>query len=420
MRFLLIYDNLRTGGIETLIIRMSNWLVENNHEVNILLKNKNINETLLNDKINISYYKNRTIFIYLPNLNKIYLGINAIFKNTNIILAFDAPSYWIASLIQKNCVNNKPLLFLHICHPLDFTPFFYSKFQAKQFNKLLNSLNDESLIFMNAATKEAFTNRLGREFYNSAIHPLAVDEKKYINLDRHPSKYKIISVGRIVNFKTYNFLMVDVIKNIVKKGYNVTYEIYGNGAQFDQLNEKIQNEGMSQFIKLKGEISYSSLYSIFNSAYIFIGMGTSLIEAAMAKVPCIVAIINQEKPVSYGYFYEQSGFNCGEFEMNKKEYLIQELIENLLKMDENQYAIESQKNHDFSMLYSIENIMKNKIKLFENEISMKRNVNHMGTMIYRKYFYLYILPNDLLHFNKTKFLIRNLIKRTYLFNLLTQ
>ncbi len=37
MNFLFTYVSMQTGGIETLILRMTDWLIKKNHSVDILL-----------------------------------------------------------------------------------------------------------------------------------------------------------------------------------------------------------------------------------------------------------------------------------------------------------------------------------------------------------------------------------------------
>ncbi len=374
-RILLIYCKLNTGGIETFIVRIIKWFCRNNYLVTLFLYKgegelikylkylKNL-EIIVNDYNSI---QNKSIlskllmvlprrFFYevqLAYLDKRYLRSN----KYDLIYSFDPKSLIISYLF------NGKIYLSGVYHPKAY--YIESK---QSYEKYLRSLDKDfidKLIFMNESVKYN-TEMYFHKKLKGSIFPLPVEipEKREIQKTKSDHKRycsrKIISIGRIVDFKTYNFYMVDIMDSLIKDYPEVEYHIYGFGPLKENLIEKIDKSDYKKNIFYHGKLNYSDLDSVLKDCFCFVGMGTSLIEACLFNIPGIAAIPYDHKAKSHGFFYELPKYECGGLRNNKNtKYKVEKIIRGLLNMSENEYKIISKKCRSKAEDFDIENIMIN-------------------------------------------------------------
>lgn len=350
MKFLFTYYTMNTGGIETLILRLSDWLIDHGHEVDLLLIKKE-GELLdkIHPKVNIFTLKRYAEIHFLKNVfNKTYPN------DYDVIYSFSPVTLWMAALLKAK-LNQKSVLFNGIYHFQDFK-LFGDKFNTKLF---LDRLPDECKIFMTPPTRLEHEVFFNRTFNNSYIWPLAINIPKGNFEKRETIKYKIVSIGRLADFKTYNLYMLDVINLFRTENINIEYHIYGTGMLEHQINEKINNLNLQNCVTLHPTIDYSLFSKVISDAYVFIGMGTAAIEAALYGVPSIVAIANSEEAITYGLVNELPDYNCGEPISNFKYKSVYSLLKSLFDLNELEYS-ELSKNSRTAMIkqYDIDILMK--------------------------------------------------------------
>ena len=73
----------------------------------------------------------------------------------------------------------------------------------------------------------------------------------------------IISVGRLESVKGFEDL-IDVFKKVVLKNKNVKLNIVGNGSQYKLLDNKINDLGLQNNIKLLGYKNSKELSELYN------------------------------------------------------------------------------------------------------------------------------------------------------------
>jgi glycosyltransferase involved in cell wall biosynthesis len=365
MNFLFTYVALHTGGIETLILRMSDWLVKNNHKVDILLIHKK-GEVLykINKKVNVYSLGSFPEFIFYRKFIK-----NKIKNDYDVIYSFSPLTTWM-SLILRARSNNNTTVLNGVYHLYDYK-VCANLYQRKVFDQ---KLPDCCKIFMTPAVKKEHEVIFKRKFENSIIWPLPILISTFDKINRDPNKFKIVSVGRLATFKTYNIYMLDIVKQLLEANYNVQYYIYGTGDMQKKIAERIASLGLANHVFLMGTIEYEQMVSVLTDAYAFIGMGTSVIEAGLCRVPSIVAIAYSKNAVTHGYIHELPDFNCGElidkypqfdlfqhfkflFDLNEDDYLkICNMSQEVLK---NQYDIDNLMDR---WIIEIKSIKKNNIE----------------------------------------------------------
>jgi len=133
--------------------------------------------------------------------------------------------------------------------------------------------------------------------------------------------------------------LLDIIKSLISLGYDVTYFIYGTGITYDLVKNRIYELGLENNVFLKGTIPYDQFSLTLEDAFAFIGMGTSVIEAGLCKVPGITAIAYSKDPITHGFIHELKYYNCGELEEKWALYNIEDILIKLIEMSDSEYEL---------------------------------------------------------------------------------
>ena len=205
---------------------------------------------------------------------------------------------------------------------------------------------------------------------NSLIIPLFIDIERF-SIIRNPKRNKIISVGQIIPFKTYNFYMLNVIYKLLKLGYNFEYHIYGHGSQELELIRRINEMNLGNNVFFHGEIDYKDFPKVLSDAYVFIGMGTSIIEASSSGVPSILASPTVEA-VSYGWYFEQEGYHTGENLSIPPRINIEDMLIELNNITHENYLELCEKSKIKAELFSFDNVSKLFFQCFDGAKDNKK------------------------------------------------
>jgi glycosyltransferase involved in cell wall biosynthesis len=350
---------MKMGGVQTLVLRICRYLYKKGNKAKVLLFSDK--GELFNELNNVAETK---IISYFDLFSFLFINANRIqndsfFSNIHqIVNVYPGGNILGAFLSIKLQIPFKTAVY----HPDDY--FFITKLEKKLFNQL----PDECKLFMNEETK-AGTEKHVKKKINGNIWPLAVIDKTS-NIDyQHiiPQKNKIISVGNLMCFKTYNMTMLNVIKEFKDEGVSLIYEVWGDGVLEKQMKEYINENKLEENVLVKGTLPYSLFYKQVKTAYIFVGHGTSAIESSFAGVPTIVATSFVKEPLANGLFTDIKGYNVGEPNPNIKTYFIKDLIKKILSLSMEEYNILSQKHTKMAIeKYDIENVI-NKFEKLPNE-----------------------------------------------------
>ena len=385
LTFLFVYESMGMGGIETLLVRMSNWLVGHGYRVKLLLFLPGELMEMLDERVEVKILGKGSRRYLLPRKSK-FLANDPFLQDIDILYSFSAFTCLFSANLYKS-MDSRPVFLTGIYNPREYFRLGKYDFRTLLYGRLLNNfVRDEAIIFMNTAVLDNHEKFFKRRFSESLLLPLAVDESYYTGIVREPRKFKIISIGRLVDFKTYNFYMIDIVKNLVENGYEVLYEIYGYGPLENKLRLKIKTNGLEDQISLKGKIGYREFGDVLKDAYLFVGTGTSLIEAAFCKVPSVAAISYESEPLSHGYFHQMRGYNFGEKLHERPTKNVYDLITKLFEMSEQEYENEMQWNYEAAQEYSINPLMERFIEICSN-VSKDTNPSGFPSFL----FYIYIV-----------------------------
>lgn len=366
---LLFYGNLQTGGIQSLIVRLSNWFVNNNVKVTLFLDSSGELVSLLDSRVEKITSGNNSMYFGPSFFSRHYPELLA--SNVDAVFSFDIPSLLVAILFYVD--YKKPLRFINgVYHPdaLEKEVTALSKGDDITRGFLLHVysdlLEDRSKVFMNDEIRRKTQKFIQREISAAMTLPLPINIFPIRNIDSQTYKSrKIVSVGRLTGFKTYNLYLMDIILELKKEGIECHWHIYGQGELEQKIADKILQLGLSDNVTLHGTLPYEKFASTLDDAFLFVGMGTSIIEAGSCGVPVIPAIVDFG-PYSYGFLYEMPEYHLGEILDNPPDKSVIFLVKRLLSLDEKEYINECYKTREYCSQYDITKLGKKYLEFFQN------------------------------------------------------
>jgi hypothetical protein len=314
---LFIYSALVIGGIETFFVRMAKERNSKGLKTTILLlypKEKS-NPELLSE---ISKYANVIFYTQLfkgPSVfGRLFPLITPFKKRTLKKLLIDVDQ--IHGFIGKHVLlghrlslmtENKVPVTIGFYHYLRYAwpapKLAYHERINRKF--AFDYLPSESLLFFSEECKSFNEGRAGKELPGAHTFRLGVVDEKDITLSgESKTPLKIVAVGRLVEFKTYNLFMLNVVKELKDRGINTIFDIYGYGDLKTKIQQRIRELKLENNVFLKGSIEYSKFDCVVSKYDLFIGSGTAIIQASSLGVPSIVGVENLDVPKTYGFFSE--------------------------------------------------------------------------------------------------------------------
>lgn len=334
-RILFINLYFEVGGVETLLLRLIKELNAKGFESTVLLLKKKYDPVLLSElQEHSQVFFLADVVSPLPSLLRRHLGsdFDYIFGTINYAL-------FLGALLQQ-FVYKKAHLLAGVYQTELFCPPVKAGFRHhKVIRKLFrDGVPDKNKIFGNDAAKVHHETLLGRTFQDAPVVPLMIDISRYSPATRSKiDRHKLISIGRLCDFKTYNFTMLEVVKSLRQQGYPVIWHIYGTGPDEDKLRMAIAALGLSDAVLLHGHLDYARFKEVVSDAFVFIGSGTAVMEAAACGVPSIPAIEYSVNPLSYGFLHEIVGTSFFEPLLPYPKQRIEDLILKLLSVKPDDY-----------------------------------------------------------------------------------
>jgi hypothetical protein len=380
---LFIYRGLQVGGIETFYCRLAEnydrtkynfrflFLCERHHcDVELLAR--------LERSAEVSFYSDylvahsRRIARKLPVPLKILIKpcssrMEALVLAVDLVHATEGLGILLAQQLYKNS-NKKVSVNLGFYHQKEFSwgkgsvlPYF-----ERVNRSALAGLSNNSLAFFNEGVADTVCEETGRNVADTNVFPLGVDIVQ--SNDKHKfsegKKINIVSIGRLTNFKTYNLWMIDVVADLVAKGYEVTYDVYGRGDIEAEVTERVRASGAP--VSLKGTLKYSEFSRVVTKYDLFVGSGTAIIEASALGVPAIIGIESISEPKTYGYFSDITGFTYNELGLALPLMDVGKLIEEFVSLSEEQKQLLGHRHMLKAELFSMERCVSNFSHLFES------------------------------------------------------
>jgi len=320
---ILIYGSLDTGGIETLIVRIANFFAFSGINVAVCFSTGGELRSSLDNRVSIIKYNETSDLI--TAVHKYHQQTSVM--DQALVISFD-PISAARALIVETALSHRAQV-SHITGV--FHPHAYFMNGERKDRIFLNylvaqAIGKEHIFFMNEECRDAHGAKWGADLSVSQLLALPVN---HVDATWSPSgnaTLRIVSVGRLVGFKAYNMGAAKIVRVCLDQGVAVTWDIYGYGVQRDAIQAEIDLIGVTSSVRLMDKLDYSRFESTLVTYDLFVGMGTSALEAAMMGLPTICATIN-EAARCYGYLHELPFGNVGELQSKPPKVGMAELIQ---------------------------------------------------------------------------------------------
>lgn len=204
-------------------------------------------------------------------------------------------------------------------------------FFLRKLRRCFTALSGGQVLFFNQLNVANYSKFFGQDFSSCVIAPIGIDIPEYEGQsERASEKRRLVSVGNLVNFKTYNRHFIGVVAKLAEKYDSIQYEIYGTGPEEPALRELAQRLGVQDRVHFMGALSYSAFSDTVRRATLFVGSGTALLEAAALGVPAMVGIESIAQPETYGFLSDIEGLSYNEFMPEVPRVPMVELTDRLL------------------------------------------------------------------------------------------
>ena len=320
---ILVYGSLRTGGIETLIVRMANYLVSTGAKVFVCCTAGGALEALLDNRVDvISYTDPRDLVISIKTHHNQKISVS-----TTLIMSFDPISAARALMVEILLSKSRQVTHVSgVFHPRAYFMRGERRDRTFLYYLLACAIGKCWLFFMNEECRKSHSIKWGMDLSKSPLLALPINLLDAIWQPSDKKNLRIVSVGRLVDFKAYNLGAAKIIKTCHERGLEVTWDIFGDGSLYNSIKSEIEALGVARHVRLMGTLDYNDFSKKVSGYDLFIGIGTAALEAAMVGVPTICATEDADS-CCYGYLYELPFGNVGELQADKPTVEITDLIE---------------------------------------------------------------------------------------------
>lgn len=296
------------GGVESLIYRMALWYRGQGFAVIVLSTQRGRMHTLLR-RAGCSIIYDYTVINAASPSSVVDAKIDRYLRKVSgagirYAMGFCAASSFMALEIS---LRAKTQCIAGIYHPDGYC----SRSNAATYGCLLKSFSLRgALVTMNAACLQSH-----EEFYGDRLTaqivplPIAAGASLY---KPEPRAYRILSIGRMADFKTYNLYMMDVLQALRPKLPSLKYTMVGDGPLKTAVERRVRECGLEDVVSMVGHVDYDRLFGLVKRHDIHVGMGTAALDVAGMGMPSLVASPYTMNPFCRGFIQELPQWTLGE------------------------------------------------------------------------------------------------------------
>lgn len=377
MKVLQIISDLRKGGAERITIDIVNEMqkgkdikvkiiiLQNNNSYQKDSKNLDIEYCRANISLSIS----KKAIIKIDNLIKIINNFKPDIIHTHLFAAeilsktYSLNDIAYFSHFHDNMKQLKNFTVKTLFNKELFTNYYEKRYLLKQYNKV-----NQNFICISQDTFNYAKETLPQKFHkNIFLLPNAINFKKFeYTTSREINKncINLVTVGSLQPKKNQIFL-VDIVKMLKDKGYNVKLDILGDGQEKQNIQNKITELNLEQEITLCGNVDnvedYLKQADIYVHPAYYEPFGLVLLEAMASGLPVVCLDAKGNRDII------ENGKNGFILENHQDKELfaskIIELIENKEKYSQmSNYACQ------FAAKYDIKEYVDKLLELYKNAI----------------------------------------------------
>lgn len=363
MNILIVNQHFDIGGVETFLMRIIPRFNAIGINVTLLLLENKTDQKMigaLDGHCKVVYLKD--LFPFFERKIKSVLGENIDLA----VYTLSTPLVIGSWILNRGNYNSTKTLAIPMQTKTFCTPTNFWRIHRKLVHHIIGDrLQDEDVVFGNNVGRQTHSEFLKRPFSKSPIVHLFVDIHKYSYNPDVTKSNVIVSVGRLENLKTYNFTFFETLRELRNANVNIEWHIYGDGSALSRIERLIHENDMADVVKLMGRCDYDKLPEAFRSGFIFLGTGSTLIEASACGLPSLIGIEYDTLPETYGYIHEVPGFEMIEPGLNLQKFTFFEKILQVINMDDQEYRALKEKCCQKAVEYAAAGAENEYKKIFE-------------------------------------------------------
>jgi len=301
MRIAVFNQHFDIGGVETLLLSLLPQFVRLGHHVDVYL--------LEPDRANATLPELTATGVLAHGIDRLRHASSPV--HYDVALATNpATLFTLFGLIQQQR--------LHVACPLvgvyQTRMFCLDRGVFDMHNRLTKALfgkiDPRNVVFGNDACRDEHASAIPA-MAHAPVVPLIVDLVRFARRPawRGSDPLKIVSIGRLDHFKTYNLSMPAVLRRLRDAGHPVVWDVYGDGPLRADMQRSAQAHGVQAHVRLHGPVAYGAIPGVLAEAFAFVGSGLAMMEAAACGVPAVPAIEYSDKPQTYGLAHELEGIS---------------------------------------------------------------------------------------------------------------
>lgn len=317
---LIVYGAIKLGGIETFFLRLAKLRAKNGLQTKFLIMQpaEKCNPEMLTEIAKCAdLYFQEYVYYNIPLLKNKFFMAGPIKKKKAEDILQGIEHIHVANGIFGLAAYR---LMLRAGRDIPISIGFYHSlehfwkglqipyFKRVEYRFIFDFLPKKNLFCFSQGMVDFYKQFVGSKIDGARIFRLGVinetqpTELIYSTPKERKTPVVIGSVGRLVDFKTYNKHMISLLPHFRLQGIHLEYVIYGDGPESDRLKAYAKNLQIENLVHFCGAVDYQEFNHVVSEFDIFIGSGTAIIQAAALGVPSIVGIESTKEPLTYGFF----------------------------------------------------------------------------------------------------------------------
>lgn len=369
---LIVLCGLKIGGVETYICRLSKALAYSNIQPTILVLSRKSDKSIVLDLKNyakliwideIQKIRGYTSWLnaFIPLGNKLELNVENYFDYVHVVDSLSLHFF---------VLNRDKFKFgqfnIGVYHEQEFYWWKNKNVLFRNQQILLAKMNATSILFPNEIIRENFARDNNLSAKSLPLLPIGIDIPAP-QIIANKKTLKIVSIGRLVDFKTYNECIISILPNL-RSIADFRYEIYGSGPLEKKLEKMVSDLNLDGIVTFHGNIPPELLSSVLDEAFCFVGSGTTIITTASHGIPSIVGIESNRDLTCGGLFCDVLGYSYNELSCYTAKNLMFDSIINLYKKSDVEYQNICELHVKKAKEFDIENTIERFLNYFTSSL----------------------------------------------------
>lgn len=225
--------------------------------------------------------------------------------------------------------------------------FFDTKFPLSHtvLKRAFFSAPGPSTFFMNDAALKAHAEHWRQDLSAYPVLTLPLPRSEVRWEPAGGEQLRLVSIGRLVAFKGYNRAIPAIVRELREAGLDVGWDIWGYGPDEALIAEEIARSGLSGHVRLRGGLDHQLFDRTVASYDLFVGMGSSLLEAGRLGMPAITAVEGSRSD-AYGFLFETPSDSVGDVVPGARTIPLATLLEHFARLSKEERIAVGQRCKD--------------------------------------------------------------------------